>query len=167
MARTNGAATSAIDGAFADSDGNEQMMRVMGLDVGERTIGVAVSDPTWLISQGVTTIRRTKIDNDFDELEKLICQNEVGLLVVGRPLHLNGRMSSQARRIDQFVALLAKRFALPIERQDERLSTVAAERALIEGGMSRQGRRGVIDKVAATWFLQLWLDCHRHDRPSE
>ncbi len=141
-------------------------MRAMGLDVGERTIGVAVSDPTWLIAQGVKTIDRTKIESDLDELRRLVQEYEVGVLVVGRPLHLNGRMSAQAWRIDKFVALLEQRLGLPVERQDERLSTVAAERALIEGGVSRKDRKKVIDKQAATWFLQNWLDGHREMRPA-
>ena len=141
-------------------------MRAMGLDVGERTIGVAVSDPTWLIAQGVKTIDRTKIESDLDELRRLVQEYEVGVLVVGRPLHLSGRMSAQAWRIDKFVALLEQRLGLPVERQDERLSTVAAERALIEGGVSRKDRKKVIDKQAATWFLQNWLDGHREMRPA-
>ncbi len=141
-------------------------MRAMGLDVGERTIGVAVSDPTWLIAQGVKTIDRTKIESDLEELQRLVQEYEVGVLVVGRPLHLNGRMSAQAWRIDKFVALLEQRLGLPVERQDERLSTVAAERALIEGGVSRKDRKKVIDKQAATWFLQNWLDGHKDMRPA-
>ena len=141
-------------------------MRAMGLDVGERTIGVAVSDPTWLIAQGVKTIDRTKIESDLEELQRLVQEYEVGILVVGRPLHLNGRMSAQAWRIDKFVALLEQRLGLPVERQDERLSTVAAERALIEGGVSRKDRKKVIDKQAATWFLQNWLDGHKDMRPA-
>ncbi len=136
-------------------------MRVLGLDVGQRTVGVAVSDETRLIAQGVTTIRRTTLEADFEAIDKLIAEYEVTELVSGWPSHLSGKVSGQARRVEKFIDALKEHCGLPIWYQDERLTTVSAERALLEGDVSRSQRKEVIDKVAATIILQTWLDCER------
>ncbi len=137
-------------------------MRVLGLDVGQRTVGVAVSDETRLIAQGVTTIRRTTLEADFAELDRIIAEYEVGEVVSGWPVLLSGKMSGQARRVEKFIDAFRAHCGLPVSYQDERLSTVSAERALLEGDVSRAHRKEVIDKVAATLILQTWLDCARH-----
>jgi putative Holliday junction resolvase len=135
----------------------------MGLDVGDRTVGVAISDPTRTIAQGVTTVRRTSTPKDLDALCALIEEHQVTALVVGWPLMLNGRPGSQARKVGRFADALAERTGLPIARWDERLTTKAAERALLEGNVRRDRRRQVVDKVAATLILQSYLDAPPKD----
>lgn len=134
------------------------MSRVMGLDVGDKTIGVAVSDETRLIAQGVTTIRRTGLKRDLEELSRLVEEHEVDHIVVGWPLRMNGKVGIQARKVGKVADAIEARLEIPVEKWDERLSTVAAERALLEGNVRRAQRKAVVDKVAATLILQGWLD---------
>ena len=136
-------------------------MRTMGLDLGEKTIGVAISDELGWTAQGVTTVRRSKPSADFLALEKLASEREVARVVIGLPLHLDGREGPEAVRARKFGEAVSKRLGLPVEFWDERLSTVAAEKALLEGDASRAKRRKVIDQVAATLILQGWLDAQR------
>lgn len=137
------------------------MSRVMGLDVGDRTIGVAVSDPTRLIAQGVTTIRRVGIKKDLAALAELVREHEVERIVVGWPLRLSGEEGIQTRKVGRVADAIEARLGIPVERWDERLTTVAAQRALLEGNVRRDQRREVVDKVAATLILQGWLDAQR------
>jgi putative Holliday junction resolvase len=131
----------------------------MALDVGDRTIGIAVSDPMGIIAQGITTLRRTRtLAADLVALRALIDEHEVNQIVVGWPLRLNGRVGIQAKKVDVVAKAIEAEFGLPVHRWDERLSTVAAERALIEGGVRRADRKRVVDKVAATIILQGWLE---------
>ena len=130
----------------------------MGLDVGDRTVGVAISDPTRLIAQGLLTIRRAGLRTDLATLLALIEEHSIQHIVVGWPLRLNGEPGAQTFKVGRFADALAARVQIPIDRWDERLSTVAAERALLEGNVSRARRRQVVDKVAATLILQGWLD---------
>lgn len=132
--------------------------RVMGLDVGDRTVGVAISDPTRLIAQGVTTIRRTTLSADLVALKALVAEHEVTAIVVGWPLRLDGRPGEQARKVAQVAKAIEAATQLPVERFDERLTTVAAERALRESALDGRGRRKLIDQVAASLILQGWLD---------
>ena len=132
--------------------------RVMGLDIGDRTVGVAVSDPTRLIASGVTVVRRTRLPADLDALRTLAEEHEVSLVVVGWPLRLDGRASEQTRKVDVMARAIEAALERPVERFDERLTTVAAERALRESGMDGRGRRQLVDQVAATLILQGWLD---------
>ncbi|MBU0549982.1 Holliday junction resolvase RuvX [Myxococcota bacterium] len=134
------------------------MSRLMGLDVGSHTVGVALSDPGRIIANGLTTLRRGSMSQDLDQLVAWIAEYEVTEIVVGWPLHLSGRMSATAKRVEVFIEALAQRVTLPIHRVDERMTTVMAERALIEGGLRRHQRKGVIDKVAATLILQGYID---------
>ncbi len=135
-------------------------MRIMGLDVGARTIGIAVSDPLGLTAQGVKTLRRRSEEADLQELLLLIREYEVERLVVGLPLHMNGDFSESAERALAFGQALAEAAGLPLETEDERLTTVAAERVLLEGNLSRAKRKTVIDKIAAVFILQSYLDRH-------
>lgn len=133
-------------------------MRIIGLDVGARTVGVAISDPLGFTAQGLTTIRRSNIDNDLAALERLIAEYEVDTILVGLPLNMNGSAGPSVDMAREFGALLAERFDMPVIYRDERLSTVAAQRILLEGDVSRKKRRQVIDKMAAVFVLQGYLD---------
>lgn len=132
--------------------------RTMALDVGLRTVGIAISDPLGIIAQPLSTVRRRRPDDDLAALEALIAEHAVDRIVVGWPLQPDGRPGAMARVVDQLAAALAARTGLPIERWDERMTSRLAERALIEGGVRRAARRQVVDKVAAALILQSWLD---------
>lgn len=132
--------------------------RIMGLDVGDRTVGVAVSDLMGLTAQGVKTVRRESKKKDIAELVELIKLHQVNKIVSGLPKNMNGTVGPQAEKVKKFCDLLQEETGIEIEYWDERLTTVAAERALIEVDMSRKKRKKVIDTVAATIILQGYLD---------
>ena len=134
------------------------MERILGLDVGTRTIGVAVSDPLGITAQPVTTIRRTKIDADLAELRDIVALNNARLLVVGYPRNMNGSVGEQAQFVDRFVEDLHRTFDLPVELIDERLSTRLAQQAMIAGNVKAARRREIIDQQAAAVILQGYLD---------
>jgi putative holliday junction resolvase len=133
-------------------------MRTMGLDLGTRTIGVAVSDELGLTAQPVTTLRRRSLSADLSELNRLAHAHQVERWVVGLPLNMNGTEGEKAVQAREFGAVLEKNSGQPVEFWDERLSTRAAERTLLEANISRSKRREVIDRVAAVIILQGWLD---------
>lgn len=133
-------------------------MRILGLDVGERTIGVAVSDGLGLTAQGVTVIRRRDLQADLEELGRLVQEYSVGKIVVGVPRRTDGSYGPEAEKVRAFARKLEGEFNLPVEYWDERFSTAAAERILLEGDVSRAKRKQVIDKVAAAVILQAYLD---------
>lgn len=133
-------------------------MRLLGLDVGDRTIGVALSDESATLASGLPTIRRTGIKKDVKELAELARGREVGGVVVGLPRSLDGSEGPQARKVLAFVEALKAAVKVPVVTWDERLTTVAAEQALIEGGVSRRRRKDLVDKVAAVLILQTYLD---------
>lgn len=134
------------------------MDRIMGLDVGDKTIGVAVSDPLGIMAQGITTIRRIGLKKDLEALESIIDEYNVNKIVVGLPKNMNNSIGPQGKKVLKFVNKLENKFKIDVILQDERLTTVSAERVLIEGDMSRKKRKEVIDKVAATYILQSYLD---------
>lgn len=136
-------------------------MRAMGLDVGDKTIGVAVSDLLGLTAQGVETIRRTNKKADYARIGELIKEKEVSKIIVGLPKNMNGTIGPQGEKVLEFVEGLKNRFKVEIILWDERLTTVAAERSLIEADMRRKKRKTVIDMVAATYILQGYLDSRR------
>jgi putative holliday junction resolvase len=133
----------------------------MGLDVGSVRIGVAVSDETGMIARGLETLTRKSWERDLEHLSQLIIANEVKCLVVGNPLNMDGQVGRQAELVRQFIERLQKVTDVSIELWDERFSSTSAERVLIEGGMQRNKRKLVIDKVAAVIILQNFLD-HRN-----
>ena len=133
----------------------------MGLDVGTKTVGVAVSDALGITAQGVTTVRRTNIRNDLAELKRIIQEYEVTRVVIGLPLNMDATEGPRAQASRAFGDSLIKATALPVEYWDERLTTVAAERVLLEGDVSRKKRKQVIDQIAAQLILQGWMDAHR------
>lgn len=134
-------------------------MRSMSLDVGTKTIGIAVSDLTGLIASGVETIRRTSIERDYQRLAELIKEHEVDTLVVGYPKNMNGSIGERAQACVVMAEELKERFApIKVVLWDERLSTVAAERVLIDADMRRNKRKKIIDTMAAVVILQNYLD---------
>lgn len=135
-------------------------MRVLGLDVGSKTIGVAVSDALLLTAQGVKTIYWDENDMSSadNELDSLIHDYEVSKIVIGLPKHMNGSLSERAIFSERYAKRLKKKFTLPVFLLDERLSTMAANRTLLEADVSRKGRKKVIDKMAAVLILQNYLD---------
>ncbi|MFL5356846.1 Holliday junction resolvase RuvX [Archangium sp.] len=133
-------------------------MRTLGLDFGTKTIGVAASDALGLTAQTVTTIRRTSLKADLAALGELVREYEVERFVVGLPLNMDGSEGPRAEATRKFADILTQALGLPVELWDERLSTVAAQRTLLEADLSRAKRREVIDQLAAQFILQGWLD---------
>jgi putative Holliday junction resolvase len=130
----------------------------MGLDMGTRTIGVAVSDPLGMTAQPVKTVKRTGRSADLKELSTLIAEYEITEIVLGLPLRLNGTKSPMSEAVDVFAERLGTHTGLPIKLWDERLSTAAVTRVLKEADMSRAKRKKVVDKLAACYILQGYLD---------
>jgi putative Holliday junction resolvase len=133
-------------------------MRILGLDVGSKTIGVAVSDELSLTAQGLTTLKRKVLKQDIKQLLKVIEENGVEKVVVGLPKNMNGSLGPSAEMVISLIGELKKFIVLPVVTWDERLSTVAAQRVLLEADMSRKKRKRVVDKVAAIIILQGYLD---------
>ncbi|MHB1653433.1 MAG: Holliday junction resolvase RuvX [Desulfitobacteriaceae bacterium] len=131
-------------------------MRIMGLDFGERTIGVAVSDALLWTAQGLKTIRRSS--RELTELAQIIAEYEVAEIVLGYPKNMNGTIGPRAIVTQEFATCLQEKFHLPVVLWDERLSTMAAQRTLLEGDVSRAKRKKVVDKLAAVFILQGYLD---------
>ncbi|HBV88994.1 MAG TPA: Holliday junction resolvase RuvX [Desulfosporosinus sp.] len=131
-------------------------MRIMGLDFGSKTIGVAMSDALFWTAQGVKTIKRSK--REIDELRELIREYEVMEIVIGYPKNMNGTLGPRCEMTQEFAEVLRSEFGLEVKLWDERLSTVAAQRTLIEADVSRAKRKQVIDKMAAVFILQGYLD---------
>ena len=136
--------------------------RIMGLDVGDKTIGVAVSDLMGLTAQGVKTIKRVGKKKDIEALKEIIKERQVNKIVSGLPKNMNGTLGPQGEKVIKFCELLEEEAGIKIEYWDERLSTVAAERTLIQGNVRRENRKGVIDMVAAVIILQGYLDRQRN-----
>lgn len=133
-------------------------MRIMGLDVGDKTIGVAVSDQMGWTAQGIEVIRRTSLDRDLKRLREIIETYQVEKVVVGLPRNMDGTVGPQAMKVEEFIGSFSALIKLPIIWWDERLSTVGAERSLLEADLSRAKRKKVIDKMAAVFILQGYLD---------
>lgn len=140
-------------------------MRILGLDVGEKTIGVAVSDPLCITAQGVTTIERVGIRKDAGKVIDYIREYECETVVVGLPLSLDGTDSVQTEKVRDFRKMLENKLKslgplskVKVEWQDERFTTKIAERVLIDADVSRKNRKKVIDKQAAVIILQSYLD---------
>lgn len=133
-------------------------VRILALDVGRKRIGLAVSDPLGLTAQGLMVLERRDWDQDLDRLLKIARPYQVQEVLVGLPRHMNGRLGEQAEEILALAQALGEALQAKVVTWDERLSTVEAERLLIEADMSRRRRRRVVDQVAATLILQAYLD---------
>ena len=137
------------------------MERYIGLDVGDRTIGIAISDPFLLTAQSLMTIKRKSKNEDIEIINDIIKEKEVSKIIVGLPKNMNNTIGPQAKKVKTFVKELRKHTDLDIEYVDERLTTISATRVLIEQNVSRKKRKDVIDSVAATYILQTYLDMGR------
>src|SRR5260370_11211173 len=127
--------------------------RILSLDVGSKTIGLAVSDPLGLTAQGIETIRRKNKRSDFEQLRQVIARYEVREIVVGNPLYMSGDASPQSRRVSEFAEEVRQRFNLPVHLWDERLTSTQANRVLRESEMSIRRRAEVVDRLAAGLIL--------------
>lgn len=133
-------------------------MRILALDVGDRRIGVAVSDPTGSIATPLAVIQRSGDENDFTAVLEHARQQGAQRMLVGLPISLSGRLHGQARAVQLFVAALKSRSTVPVETLDERFTTVQAERRMQEAGLSAQKRKALRDAAAAAILLQGYLD---------
>jgi putative Holliday junction resolvase len=139
-------------------------MRIMGLDLGDATIGVAVSDELGMIAHGITTIRRKSINYDIDCLKNIICEKDIKRIIVGLPKNMNNTIGPRGEQTIEFVRILKENFPdIEVEMWDERLTTCAAERTLLEADVRRKDRKKVIDKLAAVLILQCYLDNMKND----
>jgi len=134
------------------------MDRILGLDVGNKTIGVAVSDPFFLTAQGLKTIKRSNIKKDMEELKLIIQEQNIIKIVVGFPKNMNNTVGPQGEKVLLFIKKMKKELDVEIVLEDERLTTVSAEKMLISGNVRREKRKEIIDKVAAVYILQTYLD---------
>lgn len=137
------------------------MERILGLDVGDKTIGVAVSDLLGLTAQGVTTIKRFSNKQDFDAVKGYIDEYGIKKVVVGMPKNMNGTVGPQGEKTEKFATKLKNKYGVEIIYQDERMTSVSATKVLIEGGVRRENRKQFVDKIAAIFILQAYLDTIR------
>lgn len=135
--------------------------RLLGLDVGSKTIGLAVSDPLGITAQGLPTIRRKNKRTDFAALQSVIDQYEVKEFVVGLPLRMSGAEGTQSEKVSAFAEELKKHFGLPVHMWDERLTSAEANRLLRETDMSIRRRAAVVDQMAAVLILQAFMENRR------
>jgi len=135
-------------------------MRVLGLDLGDISIGVAVSDPSKIIAQGLDSITRINPKEDVEAIKRLVDRHEIEKIVVGLPRMMSGEIGVQAQKVLNFVESLRTEVKVPIITWDERLTTVTANKVLIEANMRRRKRRKIADKLAAVLILQGYLDSH-------
>ena len=135
-------------------------MRVMALDVGDKTIGVAISDALLLTAQPRPTLRRKNVKLDVEAVSVMAKENEVHEIVVGHPLHMNGKQSAQSEKVARFADELRKAVNVPIVFWDERLTSFEAEQHLEQMGLNWRQRREHVDKIAAMIILQSYLDSH-------
>jgi len=133
-------------------------MRILALDYGSKRVGVAISDPSWLIASPLEFIPAEPYKRFLARLRELIAEREVSLIVVGMPRNMDGSYGPAAERVREFVKRLKEELAPPIKTWDERLTTVQAHRALIQADMSRKKRKRHVDKTAAAILLQSYLD---------
>jgi putative Holliday junction resolvase len=134
------------------------LTRFLGIDYGEKRIGLAISDPLQITAQGMPTLVRSGGESDLQAIRTIVEEQNVSGIVIGLPRRMDGTLGTQARRVEAFAARLADYTGLPVDTWDERLTTVAAERALLEGAVRRKKRRGLRDRLAAVLILQGFLD---------
>lgn len=137
-------------------------MRILGLDYGSKTVGVAISDELLVTAQGVEIIRRdseNKLRRTYARIEEIIAQyGNVDRIVLGYPKNMNGTLGERAQKTEEFKAALERRCGLPVILWDERLTTVAADKAMIESGIRRENRKNYVDEIAAMLILQGYLE---------
>lgn len=139
-------------------------MRIMGLDFGSKTVGVAISDPLLITAQGIEIVRRKsedKLRQTLARIEQLIVEYEVEEIVLGLPKNMNDTLGERAEKTLVFKEMLERRTGLPVHMWDERLTTVAADKAMMEAGIRREHRGEYVDQIAATFILQGFLDLRK------
>lgn len=134
-------------------------MRVLALDPGERRVGIAISDPTGTVARPLQTLARKSKEEDFDAIASLVSEHDVGLVVVGQPLSLDGTEGPQARRVARYALALADHLPVPVVSWDERFTTATAEEILRQNRKKKKSQ-GDLDAVAAAVILQSYLDSH-------
>jgi putative Holliday junction resolvase len=132
--------------------------RILGIDFGRRRVGLAVSDPGQVIAQPLTTLIQEKSGAWWNQLDRILAEQEVEAIVVGYPLTMAGKSSQQTAEVDHFIAALRDRVEIPVSCFDERLTSAAARRALIQQGVKTGHRKDLVDRTAAALMLQDYLD---------
>lgn len=138
-------------------------MRILGLDPGEKRIGVAVSDPLGITAQGIDVINYTSPGEAIDKIEAICLNYGVGKIVVGKPLRMSGEKGTAAVKAEEFAEALREKLVIPVAMVDERLTSSRAEKTLLESGMRRKKRREVKDKLAAVLILEQYLAMQEND----
>lgn len=139
-------------------------IRILALDPGSKRIGVALSDALGLTAQGLTVLPRKNFESDLEQVMNLVKEHEVQEIVIGLPRHMDGRLGEGAEDVLLWTEALQERLGLPVHHVDERLTTMQAERVLLQADISRKKRRQVIDKMAAVLILQGFLDSRNQSR---
>ena len=145
-------------------------MRILGLDYGEKRIGVALSDELGIAAHGLTVIQRKGVQNDIHAIEELVSTNGVENIVIGYPVRLNGEEGISCQKVNEFILLLEKNLMVPIIREDEIFTTMEAQTVLRETKTKRKKRKEVIDKIAACFILQTYLNrlsLKKHEREED
>ena len=142
-------------------------MKILGLDVGEKRIGIAVSDELGYTAQGVTVLHRQEMGDDLGELRELVAAHNVSEVVVGLPKNMDGSLGAGAQKVMAFAKTMEESLSVPVILWDERLTTVEASRVLLEADLSRKKRKKVVDKVAAVLILQGYLDSLDHGEKNQ
>ena len=145
---------------FSSEANPEQPRRLLGLDVGQRRIGMAVSDLLGITAQGIDTLQRRNKRTDFQQLAKVIRNYNVAEIVVGLPLRLSGAESAQTEKVTAFAEELRTKFELPVHLWDERLTSVEAHRLMREAELSLEKQKASVDRMAAVLILQSFMDAH-------
>lgn len=136
-------------------------MRFLGLDIGSKRIGLALSDELGITAQGLPTLNRTTPGNDIRKLLEIVRQHKVEKIVIGLPKNMNGTLGKSAEQVLTFIQEMKVKTAIPVDVWDERLSTIAVTRTLISANVSRRRRKEVVDKLAAVYILQGFLDSQK------
>ena len=136
-------------------------MRFLGLDIGSKRIGLALSDELGITAQGLPTLNRTTPGNDIRKLLEIVRQHKVEKIVIGLPKNMNGTLGKSAEQVLTFIQEMKVKTAIPVDLWDERLSTIAVTRTLISANVSRRRRKEVVDKLAAVYILQGFLDSQK------
>lgn len=136
-------------------------MRFLGLDIGSKRIGLALSDELGITAQGLPTLNRTTSGNDIRKLLEIVRQHKVEKIVIGLPKNMNGTLGKSAEQVLTFIQEMKVKTAIPVDVWDERLSTIAVTRTLISANVSRRRRKEVVDKLAAVYILQGFLDSQK------
>lgn len=135
-------------------------MRILGIDYGDKRLGLALSDPLGMMAMPLSVLERTSDESAIAAIEKIIAEKDVEKIIVGLPLNMNGTRGPMAEKSTKFADALGKSTGVAVELCDERLSTMSAEKALLEGDVRREKRKGLRDKIAAQIILQSYLDRH-------